>query len=227
MAFDSIPSQCSAPATECLSESTGVAMKLYYMAGECSQAVHILLREAGLPFEIVAVNPHAQRTDAGEDYLAINPSGLVPALEVKQGVVITGVSTILQYIADLVPHQRLLPRIGEDERYQALSWVSFIATEIHHPFAMLFEYQRTDASSAQTARLSQRIDLIEQTLQARPFLLGDRFTAPDAYLFVVAGWLPFIGLDLGRWPALRSFRQRIYARPAVQGSLEAEGFLLN
>lgn len=226
MTFASTPIAApgNTPALEGQHEDAGAVLKLYYMAGDCSQAVHILLREAGVPFEIVSVDPHAQRTDTDEDYLAINPSGLVPALKLTGGVVLTELTAALQYVADRVPGVRLLPPIGDPRRYEALSWLAFIGAEIHHPFSMLFDHECTDPSATQAASLCQRLDLVEQILQARPFLLGSRFTAPDAYLFVVTGWLPFIGLKLERWPALRAFRRRAYARPAVQATLEAEGF---
>ena len=59
-------------------------MKLYYMPGACSLAPHIALREAGLPVELEQVDPQPRRPKSGEDYLAINPKGAVPAVQARR-----------------------------------------------------------------------------------------------------------------------------------------------
>ena len=60
-------------------------MKLYHAPGACSQAVHIALREAGLPVDLVRVDLATHRLADGGDYLAINPRGYVPLLELPDG----------------------------------------------------------------------------------------------------------------------------------------------
>ena len=78
-------------------------MKLYYMPGACSLAPHIALREAGLPFDLVKVDGASKKTGAGEDYLAVNVKGAVPALKLDNGQVLTEGAVIQQYIADQAP----------------------------------------------------------------------------------------------------------------------------
>lgn len=199
-------------------------LTLYCVPGESSQAPHILLYEAGLSFDAVGVDPHAQRTDAGQDFRAINPDGGVPALELPTGTVIGQVPAILQYVAELVPDMGLLPH-EPAERCKALAWLDYIATEIHRGFSMLFEHGQPDQMPDEVAKLRQQIDLVDHSLHDRAYLMGARFTAPDAYLYVVTGWLPFIGLELNHWRALQAFRMRVHARPSVQAMLTAEGFV--
>ena len=95
-------------------------MKLYYTPGACSMAVHIALREAGLPFDLEKVDLRSKRTQSGEDYARINPKGYVPALQLEDGSVLTEVGVCVQYAADLAPHSELAPIAGTMAR--CASW---------------------------------------------------------------------------------------------------------
>ena len=75
-------------------------MKLYYTPGTSSLFPHIILREAGLEFELIAVDEHIKLTGDGRDYRAINPLGFVPAFELADGTTLTEGVAISQYIAD-------------------------------------------------------------------------------------------------------------------------------
>ena len=75
-------------------------MKLYYSPGACSLSPHIALRGAGLPFDMVKVDFATRKTADGDDYLAVNPKGYVPALQLDDGSVLTEGPAIVQYIAD-------------------------------------------------------------------------------------------------------------------------------
>ena len=87
-------------------------MKLYYSPGACSLSPHIVLREAGLAFELIRVDLGAKKTASGTDFFSVNASGNVPALQLDGGQVLTEGPAIVQYIADKVPeknspHQRV------------------------------------------------------------------------------------------------------------------------
>lgn len=73
------------------------------------------------------------------------------------------------------------------------------------------------------AQLFRRLELVERELQNRPFLMGERFTVADAYLFMLLNWAQWTGIDLARWPKLAAFHARVAARPRVQEALQAEG----
>ncbi|MBV8740240.1 MAG: glutathione S-transferase family protein, partial [Sinobacteraceae bacterium] len=70
--------------------------------------------------------------------------------------------------------------------------------------------------------LNKQLDHLQSVLSGRQYLMGDRFTVADAYLFIVLGWGQHVGVDIGRWPALQAYRERIAARPSVQQTLEAD-----
>jgi glutathione S-transferase len=74
----------------------------------------------------------------------------------------------------------------------------------------------------QTEAVKRRLSYVNETLAKRPFLTGERFTVADAYLFTILGWLGRLGIDIAEWPTLKSYYERVGARPAVQTVLKAE-----
>jgi glutathione S-transferase len=200
-------------------------MKLYYSPGACSLAPHILLREAGVRFALERVDTKTRTTAAGGDFLAINPKGYVPALQFEDGDVLTEGVVLQQYIADRNPAAKLAPAAGSRERVRLDELLVFLSTEVHKKHDLLFAAATPDEVKAGLRdKISQRYDLIEARLaDGRAFLTGDGFTTADAYLFTLASWAGYVGIDIARWPNLARFMQRIGARPAVQAALEAEG----
>jgi glutathione S-transferase len=201
-------------------------MKLYYSPGACSQAVHIILHEAGLPHDSTRVDIRAKKLADGSDYLRINPKGAVPALELDDGQVLTENAVILQYIADHAGAFELLPQPGDLQRYRVLEWTNFVATELHKAFGPLFN-PTAGEEAKQLARdtIGKKLDFVEHQMGDKPYLLGDRFTLPDAYLFVILGWTGKMGIDLKHWPKLAALRERIARRESARQVLEFEGLL--
>jgi len=66
---------------------------------------------------------------------------------------------------------------------------------------------------------------VERELGDGPYLMGERLTLPDAYLFVMLGWTRMSRIDLGGLPALTAFRERLKQRPSVRQVLEFEGLV--
>jgi len=199
-------------------------MQLYYSPGACSLASHITLREAGLPVELKKADTKTKKLEDGSDYFAVNSKGAVPALRLDDGQVLTEGPAILQYLADQKPESKLAPKAGTLERYRLLEWLNFITSEVHKSFSPLFN-SAADAAVKQyvTQNLEKKFDWINKQLAGKQYLTGDQFTIADAYLFVVVNWSNFVGIDLGRWPALKAFQDRVAARPKVQEALAAEG----
>jgi len=201
-------------------------MKLYYSPGACSQAPHIILHEAGLPHDSARVDIRAKKLEDGSDYLRINPKGAVPALELDDGQVLTENAVILQYIADRAGAFELLPQPGALQRYRVLEWVNYVATELHKSFGPLFNPASSDeAKQAARDLIGKKLDYVEGQIGDGPYLLGGRFTLPDAYLFVILGWTGKMQIDLNGWPKLSALRKRIAERESVRGVLEFEGLL--
>lgn len=75
------------------------------------------------------------------------------------------------------------------------------------------------------ANLGKRYAFVAPVLEQRPYLLGERFTAADAYLFTVTNWASMLKVDLSAWPAIGRYQERIAQRPAVRAALIAEGLV--
>ncbi len=201
-------------------------MKLYYTPGTCSLAPHIALREADLPCSLVRVDLETHRTEQGEDFYQLNPTGYVPLLELDDGERLTECPALLQYIADQVPDLGLAPLPGTLPRYRLQQWLNFISAELHKGFGALYNPRlREAAGEILRELLDQRLEVAAAQLKGRPFLLGDQFTVADAYLFTVLSWAPLLEYDLGPWPVFAQYQQHIATRPGVQKALRAEGLL--
>ena len=201
-------------------------MKLYYAPGACSLASHIALHETGLPFEIEKVDFATKRTDCGDDFMQINPKGYVPTIKLNDGSILTEGGTILQYIADQQPGSGLAPKAGTMERYRLQEWLTFIGTEIHKTFSPMFNKAAAEEVKTNARNLlTKRLGYVETQLASKPYLMGDKFSVADAYLFTVVSWSNFTGFDLSPFPRLKEYMARVAARPKVQAAMQAEGLL--
>jgi len=201
-------------------------MKLYYAPAACSQAPHIVAREAGLAIELANVRFPDKVTDEGEKLTDVNPKGAVPTLRLDDGEVLTENAVILQYLADRAPDSELALPASGIERYRLLEWLNFIATELHKGFGPLWNPATPDAFKEATREaLGKKFDYLQAEIGAGPYILGDRFSILDAYAFAVLNWTKVHAIDIARWPGLAAYLERVAARPAVQETLRAEGLL--
>jgi len=201
-------------------------MKLFYTAGACSLSPHIALLEAGLPFSLHKVDLKAKKFDADEDFYGINGKGYVPALQLDSGHVLTEGPAIVQYIADLKPASGLAPAAGTPERYKLQEWLNFISSEIHKSMGSMFNAAQTlEWREAVKVTLGKRLDWLSTQLESKPYLMGEKFSVADGYLFTVLNWAGMVKFDMAKWPVLQQYAARIAQRPKVVEALKAEGLL--
>ena len=198
-------------------------MKLYYMPGACSLSPHIVAQEAGIDIQLVKIE-NGKLPD-GSDFKSINPKGYVPVLGLDDGQILTEGPAIVQYLADQKPDSGLAPEAGSLERYRLQEWLNFISTELHKQFGPLFRNGSEDAKKTSQENLTKRYNFINERLGQKPFLLGEHFSAADAYLFTVTNWLGKVGIKLDPWPNVADFYKRVGERPKVMEALKAEGLL--
>jgi glutathione S-transferase len=203
-------------------------MKLYYATGTCSLSPQIVAREVGIPLELERVDifksPHI--TETGIDFTTINPNGYVPVLRLDDGTLLTEGVAIVSYIADLRPASGLAPAAGTRQRYRLLSWLTFVSSELHKSYSPWLFHPEYGAQiqDAARAKIAERLAFVERHLETGgPFLMGETFTAADAYLFTIVGWSAFAKVDLSAFPQLRAFMDRVGARPKVREAMRAEG----
>jgi glutathione S-transferase len=200
-------------------------MKLYFSPGTCSLSPHIVLREAGFKFTTEKVDLKAHATSSGTALATVHEKNYVPILELDNGERLTEGPVIVQYLADQKPEAELIPRAGTMERYRVLEWLNYTTSELHKTFYPLFhpELPVDDWREASRAKVARTFGWVNAQLSERKYLVDERFTVADAYLFTVANWANAVSIDLAQWPALARYQARIAARPLVQETLQAEG----
>ena len=201
-------------------------MKLYYAPGACSLAVHIALREAGLPATLVKVDLATHRTEDGGDYFQVSPRGYVPLLELDDGGRHTEAAALLQHIAERVPARELLPASGLP-RLQVLGWLTFVSSELHKVFSPWLWHKETADSTRKAVKdkLALRFTELDRLLERQDYLAGAAFSIADAYCFTIVSWAPMLGMSLASYPRLSAYLARVAARPGVQEALRAEGLV--
>lgn len=142
------------------------------------------------------------------------------------------ISEDLQYIADQAPQKGLLPPTGTRERFHALAWLNYIATELHKNFitperhggvAANFLSKTAHGQARTRLHVTPRLDYVAHRLTHGGYLGGEHFCAADAYLFTMLTWAQRLALNLAQWPTLLDFFQRVAQRPSVVDTLRVEG----
>jgi glutathione S-transferase len=201
-------------------------MKLYFSPGACSLSPHIVLNEAGLPFEAIRVDGKTKLTEGGADFKQVNPLGYVPVLELDDGTKVTEGPAIVQYIADKAPGKKLAPAAGSIDRTRLQMWLNFVSSELHKGFSPLFNKAMPDeAKTIFRERLATRFAHLDQHLAKNEYLMGKEYSVADAYLFTISNWSKPTDVDLSPFPNVLAYRKRVGARPAVQAAMKAEGLL--
>ncbi len=199
-------------------------MKLFYSKGACSLVVRIVIHEIGLQCDYEAVNLKTKITASGENYLTINPKGAVPAILTDDNNLLTENDVILQYLADTAHATQLLPPVDDFKRYQVLEWVNFITTEIHKGFGPLFNPGVPDTMNTEVfiPIIIKKFAIANQALEKTPYLCGDHFTLPDAYLFVMLLWAHLKQIDLSSMPSLLKYFAELKLRKTIIDAMNEE-----
>ena len=201
-------------------------MKLYYAPGACSLSPHIVSREAGIDLELERADIAQKKTEIGKDFWGVNPKGQVPVLETDDGQKLTEGPVIVQYLADQKPGSGLVPASGTIDRYRVQEWLSFVGSEMHKTYGPLFRPTTPEEFKVLSREvIGRRIAWLDKELAGKQYLMGDKFTVADAYLFTVLRWSPRVGVDLSKSANVVAYVDRVAARPKVQEALKAEGLL--
>lgn len=192
-------------------------LRLYdYLPSGNGYKVRLLLAQRELPFELVELDIVKGETRTPE-FLAKNPNGRIPLLEVEPGKYLAESNAILFYLADGTPY---LP----DDRWsraQVLQWMCFEQYS-HEPniATVRFWVHYTELTPERRAAIEQKrplgyaaLDVMERHLATRPFFVADRYTIADVALYAYTHVADEGGFDLGRYPAIRAWLDRVRAEP--------------
>ena len=194
---------------------------LYGDRGSGAFAVEAALAEAGAPYEFrsVSLKHNEQRAP---DFLAINPTGKIPALRLPDGGILTETLAILVTVAERFPEAMLLPPQGSHARAQTLRWLAFMATELYpmveivdYPARFAPEGAESDALRERAReRLRERFLIIEQAI-AGPWLLAEGFSVADIYAAMFSRW--DIGAEYrdANLPKVVALANAVAARPRI------------
>ena len=202
-------------------------LRLFYSTGSCALASHIALEEAGAEYEAIRMDLRAGDQHKPE-FLDLNPKGRVPALVTNLGVLTENVS-ILAFIAQSFPDARLAP-IDPFGFGQVQAFNAYLASTVHVAHAHGPRASRwADDPAAQAAMREKVADnmatcfqLIEDEMFVGPWVMGERYTICDPYLFTIASWLDDDGVDPSQFPKISEHMVKMIARPAVWKALAME-----
>jgi glutathione S-transferase len=202
-------------------------LKLYFTPATCSLASHIALEESGVRYEVERID-FSKQQQRSPDFLRVNPKGRVPALVTDRGV-ITESPAILAYIGQSFPGSPIAEPEDPFEFARIQSFNSYLCSTVHVAHAHKRRGGRCADDPAVIEALTLKVasnmgdcfDLIENTMFAGPWVMGETYSIADPYLFTIAGWLEGDGVDPARFPKVLDHRQRMAERPAVKKVLAA------
>jgi glutathione S-transferase len=205
-------------------------LKLFYAAHTCSLATHIVLEEVGADYSTVRID-FARAQQQSPEYLKVNPKGRVPALVTDRGV-LTETPAMLVFVAQCFPAARLAPIEDPFAFAEVQAFNSYLCSTLHIAHAHRMRGHRwVDADDAVSIAALQRkvpqsvtacFELIERNMLEGPWVMGERYTICDPYLFTLAQWLEADGVDPRRIPKVIDHRRRVGERAAVRKAIADE-----
>ncbi len=200
----------------------------YYAPNTCALASHIALEKAGADYEAVRVD-FSQEEQRSPEYLRINPKARVPALVTERGI-LTETPAILMFICQSFPDAGLAPLEDAFALAQVNAFNSYLCSTVHVAHAHRVRgYRWVDdplAIEAMRKKVPQSVgdcfELIETAFFQGPWVMGERYTVSDIYLFTLAQWLEADGVDPERFPKVSNHRRRMLEDPVVDAVVASE-----
>ena len=205
---------------------------LYHQDGTRSTAALLALEEGGLPYDLRHIDISADE-HRRQEFLAVNPRGLIPTLVTDSGEVISETAAIMLYVADRHRLGDLAPLPGEPGRGALCDWLFYHVGEVQEAGKRDGYANRYSTDVADIPRirakareaLFARWKIVDRHLAEHgPYHLGDRFSLVELYLLTTAAWLEVRTRDAGdtQWglhfgledlPAVKRCYDLVAARP--------------
>ena len=196
-------------------------LTLYWATGTCALASHIALEQSGAAYEAQRLD-FSKNQQRSPEYLRVNPKGRVPALVTDRGI-LSETPAILMYIAQSFPQAELAPLDDPFLLAQINAFNSYLCSTVHVAHAHKHRGHRwTDDAAAQAAmrervpqNMTECFTLIEREMFMGPWVLGERYSISDPYLFTVSRWLASDGVDIAQFPNVAAHAARMAELQAV------------
>ena len=199
---------------------------LYYTPGTCSMSELICLEWIGRPYRLCRVEREQRQSPA---YLAINPHGSVPAMEVGGRILVEN-SALLNHLADRHPEAELLPPVASDARDEAQFWLSYIGTRYHVAHYPVFKPQRYSdrddlhehLREVAVEQVGKELAFVDEKLAGRDFAVGGARSVGDAYFVATGRWARRFFEYEDTCPEFDRYLKRWDADPGVQRAKQIE-----
>ncbi len=205
-------------------------LTLYYARDTISLATLIALEDVGAVYKTVRID-FGKTEQRSPDYLKINPKGRMPSLITERGI-LTETPAMLVYVAQQFrrPELALMDDAFAFAEVQSIN--SYFCSSLHINHAHRMRGTRwVDAADKEAIAAMQRhvpvsvganYDFVENEVLKGPWVMGERYTICDAYLFTLAQWLEQDGVDPKRIPKVMDHRRRMSERVAAKKALRIE-----
>ena len=202
-------------------------LTLYYAPHTISLATHIVLEEVGADYSTVRID-FSKTQQRSPEYLKVNPKGRMPALVTDRGI-LTETPAMLVYVAQSFPKAGLAPTDDPFFFAQIQSFNAWLCSHLHVAHAHRMRgYRWVDADDAHSIAAMQRkvpqsvgesFAMIEREMLHGPWVMGERYTICDPYLFTLAQWLEADGVDPMAIPRVIDHRGRMAERATVRKAI--------
>lgn len=192
-------------------------LKVYgdYNSGNCYK-IKLMLHLLGLEYEWQSVDILNGETETPA-FLAKNPNGKVPVLELEDGTCLWESNAILNYLADGSEYLPTEPRL----RTQVLQW-QFFEQYSHEPYVAVARFiqfylglpqERLEEYRKLQKRGYKALDVMEQQLARTPYLVGEHYSIADVTLYAYTHVAHQGGFDLAGYPSIQAWLQRVASHP--------------
>lgn len=193
-----------------------------YRSGNCYK-VKLLLNLLGLPYQWIAVDVLKGETQTAE-FLAMNPNGKIPVLELEDGTCLWESNAILNFLAQGSEFLCSEPRLST----QVLQW-QFFEQYSHEPYVAVARFIQLYQGLPEERRAEYQnchrggykaLDVMEQQLQRTPYLVGEQYTIADITLYAYTHVAAEGGFDLAGYPAINAWLARVASHPRHVGMFD-------
>lgn len=198
--------------------------KLYHADGSAAMGVRTLLEEVGANYELIQTTIDMDKPRPPEQ-LALNPNGWVPVL-IWGDKAMYECAAITVFLCDRYPEFGLAPRVDEDDRGIFLQTLVYFSSSVQNAFQLNYYPERFADTAAEepsamargNRRLRETWGIVDDQIGDQQWILGDRFSAADIYLFMLTTWLaPERGHpEVSDFPNVHRIARQVAQRPSVQ-----------